>query len=66
MWAEDVYPDASPHHPKYYVSMYKTPQNLKENSDGGIPKFIGIKFYLKNKGLKYRSSYTSCILEFMK
>lgn len=66
MGAEDVYPDASPHHPKYYVSTYKTPQNLKENNDGGIPKFIGIKFYLKNKGLKYRSSYTSCILEFMK
>ena len=49
MWAEDVYPDASLHHPKYYTSIYKTPQNLKENSDGGIPKFIGIKFYLKNE-----------------
>ena len=33
MWAEDVYPDTSPHHPKYYASIYKTPQNLKENSD---------------------------------
>lgn len=53
--------------PMHYAwTSHETLQNLKENSDGGIPKFTGIKFYLKNEGSKYRSSYISCILEFVK